>query len=154
MEDGSMGQVRKAMIYEKKKEYWVAKYITGRCQDEKVENFLGVHGDLIGQIVELMPRGMSSIGAAVAKCAIKYDRERAISFLRNSKEGMFEGKDDPVYHFYMWLHGLKGPKRKRQDISTHEVALYACKQYCLKKKVKRLDRTKDIFKWTDGWVIS
>ena len=128
------------MISEKKKEYWVARHLTGDAGDNEIEKFLEVHGDLVERVVELMPRGMSSIGAAVAKCAIKYDRERAISFLQNSKDGIFEGKDDPVYHFYMWLHGLKGPKRKRQDISTHEVALYACKQYCLGKKVKRLDR--------------
>lgn len=140
------------MISEKKKEYWVAKYVTG-AEDQEIDKFLEVHGGLVERIVELMPRGMSSIGAAVTKCAIRYDRERAISFLQNSKDGIFEGKDDPVYHFYMWLHGLKGPKRKRQDISTHEVALYACKQYCLGKKVKRLDRIKDIFKWAEGWTI-
>jgi len=138
------------MISEKNKEYWVAKCVTG-AGDEDVEKFLGVHGDLLERVVELMPRGMSSIGAAVTKCAIRYDRERAISFLQNSKDGMFEGKDDPVYHFYMWLHGLKGPKRKRHDVSTHEVALYACKQYCLGKKVKRLDRIKDI--WAEGWTV-
>jgi hypothetical protein len=142
------------MISEKKKEYWVARHLTGDAGDNEIEKFLEVHGDLVERVVELMPRGMSSIGAAVAKCAIKYDRERAISFLRNSKDGIFDGKDDPVYHFYMWLHGLKGPKRKRQDISTHEVALYACKQYCLGKKVKRLDRIKDIFKWAEGWTVS
>ncbi|NBT57856.1 hypothetical protein EBT16_03630 [bacterium] len=142
------------MISEKKKEYWVARHLTGDAGDNEIEKFLEVHGDLVERVVELMPRGMSSIGAAVAKCAIKYDRERAISFLRNSKDGIFEGKDDPVYHFYMWLHGLKGPKRKRQDVSTHEVALYACKQYCLGKKVKRLDRVKDIFKWAEGWTVS
>lgn len=141
------------MISEKKKEYWVAKYVTG-AEDQEVDKFLEVHGELVERIVELMPRGMSSIGAAVTKCAIRYDRERAISFLQNSKDGIFDGKDDPVYHFYMWLHGLKGPKRKRQDISTHEVALYACKQYCLGKKVKRLDRIKDIFKWAEGWTVS
>lgn len=142
------------MISEKKKEYWVARHLTGDAGDNEIEKFLEVHGDIVERVVKLMPRGMSSIGAAVAKCAIKYDQERAISFLRNSKDGIFEGKDDPVYHFYMWLHGLKGPKRKRQDISTHEVALYACKQYCLGKKVKRLDRIKDILKWAEGWTVS
>jgi uncharacterized protein YoaH (UPF0181 family) len=142
------------MISEKKKEYCVARYMTGVREEEEIEKFLGIYGGLVEQVVEFMPRGMSSIGAAVAKCAIKYDRERAIAFLRNSKDGMFEGKDDPAYHFYMWLHGLKGPKRKRQDISTYEVALYACKQYCLGKKVKRLDRIKEVFKWSDNWTVS
>ena len=128
------------MISERKKEYFVAKYIT---KSDCIENFIETHENLLRQVVELMPRGMSSIGAAVAKCAIKYDRERAMSFLQKSKDGIFEGKEDPVYHFYMWLHGIKGPKRKRNDISTHEITLYACKQYCLGKKVKRLDRIKD-----------
>lgn len=75
------------MISEKKKEYWVARHLTGDAGDNEIEKFLEVHGDLVERVVELMPRGMSSIGAAVAKCAIKYDRERAISFLQNSKDG-------------------------------------------------------------------
>lgn len=129
------------MTSEKQKEL-VARIVVG----DTGEKFLETHGDLVEQIVKFMPRGMSSIGAAVAKCAIKYDRERALVFLKNSKDGIFDGKDDPVYHFYMWLHGIKGPKRKRHDPSTHEVAMYACKQYCLGKRIKRLERSKETFK--------
>lgn len=141
------------------KDYWVAKNmmcITNKAAkiiDEDVEKFIGKYKDIIESVGEYMPRGMSTIGAAVGKCAVKYDPARAIQFLKNSKEGMFEGKDDPVYHFYMWLHGIKGPKRKKHDISTYEVTLYACKQYCLGKKIKRLDRTKDIFRWAEDWTV-
>lgn len=128
--------------------YLVAKNIVG--SDNDLESFLSTYGGLIDKIVCHMPRGMSSIGAAVANCAIKYDYDRALKFIENSKNGIFEGKEDPVYHFYMWLHGIKGPKRKKHDVSTYEVTMYACKQYCLGKKVRRLDRIKETLNWNQS----
>jgi hypothetical protein len=48
---------------------------------------------------------------------------------------------------------MGGPKRKKNDISTYEVALYACKNYCLGKKIKGLRRSKDIFEWGKDWTV-
>lgn len=136
--------------------YWVAKNMMcvtkkSEISDQDVAIFMNKYDEVIESVYEFMPRGMTTVAAAVGKCAIKYGPERAIRFLKNFKEGIFEGKDDPVYHFWMWLHGLKGPKRKKHDISTYEITLYACKQYCLGKKIKRLDRSKEIFDWTADW---
>lgn len=133
-------------------QYWVARNIIdvsdkSKIDEKEVEDFVKKHKEVITPVLEYMPRGMTSIGAAVGKCAIKYDVERAIQFLKNSKYGIFEGKEDPVYHFFLWLKGIKGPKRKKSDISTHEIAFYACKQYCLGKKIKRLERSKEAIKW-------
>jgi hypothetical protein len=144
---------------QEKKEYWVAKNMMlvsnkgAKLDDAEVEAFIEKYKDIIDSVMEHMPRGMNSIGAAAGKCAIKYGPERAIGFMKRAKEGIFEGKDDPVYHFYLWLRGLKGPKRKKNDISTYEISLYACKQYCMGKKIKRLDRSKDIFSWTKDWGV-
>lgn len=124
-----------------------------KISDDEVEEFIKKHKVIICDVLEVMPRGMTSIGAAVGKCAIKYGPDKAIEFLRNSKNAIFNGKEDPVYHFYLWLHGLRGPKRKKHDISTYEVALYACKQYCMGKKIKRLNRAKD-FGWASKWKIA
>ena len=146
------------VIEERKKEYWVAKNMMCisnkglKISEKEVEKFMNKY-EIINDITKYMPRGMSSIGAAVGKCAIKYDQERAIQFLQHAKEGIFEGREDPVYHFYMWLKGVAGPKRKKNDISTYEVALYACKNYCLKKKIKGLRRSKDIFQWSENWSV-
>lgn len=142
-----------------KKEYWVAKNMisisdkSAKISDDEVENFINKYKEVIDLVIQFMPRGMNTIGAAAGQCALRYDAERAIQFLKNSKLGIFEGKEDPAYHFYLWLRGLRGPKRKKHDISTYEVALYACKQYCLKKKIKRLNRSKDTFKWTENWAL-
>jgi len=35
------------MISEKKKEYWVARHLTGDAGDDEIEKFLEVHGDLL-----------------------------------------------------------------------------------------------------------
>lgn len=134
-------------------EFWVARNMlnisdkSNKIQETEVEDFLNKYKSIILTVTEYMPRGMTSIGAAVGKCAIKYDADRAIQFLKNSKYGIFEGKEDPAYHFSLWLHGIRGPKRKKCDISTHEIAFYACKQYCLGKKIKRLERSKEALKW-------
>lgn len=143
----------------KSTEYWVARNMmaankkTVEFDDDDIENFINKYHKIIDEIVKYMPRGMTSVGAAVAKCALKYDNEKALEFLKNSKDGIFKGKEDPVYHFYMWIHGLKGPKRKKHDISTYEITAYACKQYCVGKKIKRLDRIKDVFKWSEDWIM-
>ncbi len=135
-------------------EYWVAKNMMAKSnknniEEKEIEKFIEKYKEIIDLAIKYMPRGMTSIGAAVANCAIKYDKELAIRFLKNSKEELFNGKEDPVYHFYLWLHGIKGPKRKKNDISTHEITMYACKQYCLGNKIKRLYRSKDTLKLTD-----
>lgn len=125
-----------------------------KINDEEINIFISKYFDVIKEVVSHMPRGMTTIGAAVANCAIQYDKEKAISFIKNSKERIFQGKEDPVYHFYMWLHGLKGPKRKKHDSSTYEVALYACRNYCQGKKIKRLGKSKDNFIWNDEFEIN
>jgi hypothetical protein len=135
-------------------EYWVAKNMIAKSnkkniEEIEIEKFIERYKDIISLVIKYMPRGMTSIGAAVANCAIKYNKELAIKFLKNSKEELFNGKDDPVYHFYLWLHGIKGPKRKKNDISTREITMYACKQYCLGNKIKRLYRSKDTINWLD-----
>jgi len=141
-----------------KKEYFVAKQMMCvsnkgmKLADNEVEKFIKDH-EILGEIVKYMPRGMSSIGAAVGKCAIMYDQNKALEFLKNAKDANFNGKEDPVYHFYLWLKGMGGPKRKKNDISTYEVALYACKNYCLGKKIKGLRRSKDIFEWGKDWTV-
>lgn len=151
-----MTTITKNKEYQK---YWVAKNMicisdkSSKTNEDEVNDFIKKHKDIIQNVVENMPRGMTTIGAAVGKCAIKYGPEKAFEFLRNSKDAIFNGKEDPVYHFYLWLHGLKGPKRKKHDISTYEVALYACKQYCMGKKIKRLNRAKD-FEWISKWKIA
>lgn len=148
-----------ATAMENKIEYWVARNMmaankkTVEFSNNDIGEFLEKYKEFIEPVVKYMPRGMTTIGAAVAKCAIKYDKNKAFEFLKNNKDGIFNGKDDPVYHFYMWMHGLKGPKRKKHDISTYQIALYACKQYCLGKKIKRLDKIKDIFEWNDNWIV-
>jgi hypothetical protein len=140
-------------------EYWVARNMMVankkniNFSENDIENFIEKYKDTIDSVVKYMPRGMTTVGAAVAKCALKYDKNKALEFLKNFKDEIFAGKEDPVYHFYMWIHGVKGPKRKKHDISTFEITAYACKQYCIGKKIKRLDRIKDVFKWADNWVI-
>jgi hypothetical protein len=135
--------------------YWVAKNMLSdkKINDEEINEFISKYSDIISEVVSYMPRGMTSIGAAVANCAIHYDRDKAINFIKNAKDRIFQGKEDPVYHFYMWLHGIKGPKRKKHDISTYEVTLYACKNYCLGKKIKRLDRVKGNFSWNENFEV-
>lgn len=151
-------QKREIMSYSKKEtEYWIAKNMmfisnkSAKINDTDVDRFTKKYHDIIESVSGSMPRGMTTVAAAVGKCAVKYGPERALKFLKNFKDGVFEGKDDPVYHFWMWIHGLKGPKRKKHDISTYEITLYACKQYCMGKKIKRLERSKDIFDWTNDW---
>lgn len=140
-------------------EYWLVKNMicipnkTKKIEDNDIEEFILKHKKIIDDVIQYMPRGMSTVGAAVAKCAIQYDQDRAINFLKNSKDKIFQGKEDPVYHFYLWLHGLKGPKRKKNDISTYEITYYACKQYCLNKKIKRLSKSKDNMSWQKDWTL-
>ena len=127
--------------------YWVAKNVLflgkKNVNEEEIKIFTEENFDLIKEIVSHMPRGMTSIGAAVAKCALLYDKQKAINFLKNSKERIFQGKEDPVYHFHLWLHGLKGPKRKKHDVSTYQITFYACKNYCMGNKIKRLRSAKE-----------
>lgn len=139
--------------------YFVAKQIMSvynkskKIEEEEINNFIQNY-EVINEIVENMPRGMSNVGAAVGKCAIKYGNEKAISFLKTLKNKNFKGKDDPAYLFYMWINGVLGPKRKKNDISTYEITMYACKNYCMDKKIKSLRKSKDIFNWTSDWKVS
>jgi hypothetical protein len=139
--------------------YWLAKNMIcipnkeNKVTDKEIENFISKYREIIDNVISCMPRGMSNVGAAVAKCAIQFDKDKAISFLRNSKERIFQGKEDPVYHFHLWLLGLKGPKRKKHDVSTYEITFYACKNYCLGKKIKRLYQFKDNSNWNDQFEI-
>jgi hypothetical protein len=139
--------------------YWIAKNMIcipnkiSKVSDEDIFDFISKYKEIISDVVNYMPRGMTTVGAAVARCAIQYDKEKAINFIKNSKERIFQGKEDPVYHFYLWLHGFKGPKRKKHDISTYEITFYACRCYCLEKKIKRLGRAKDNVPWNKNWEI-
>lgn len=140
-------------------QYWVAKNMmylpdkTRKINEEDVSNFFEKYKEIIEEIVKYMPRGMTTVGAAVGRCALLYDKEKAIDFIKNSKEGIFQGKEDPVYHFFLWIRGLKGPKRKKHDISTYEITFCACKNYCADKKIKRLDRYKDTSGWNGDWEV-
>jgi len=140
--------------------YWVAKNMIcipskkTKATDEEINEFISKYINVIKEVVSYMPRGMTTVGAAVANCAIRYDKEKAIDFIKNSKERIFNGKEDPAYHFYMWLHGLRGPKRKKHDISTYEITLHACRNYCFGKKIKRLGKSKDNFTWNEKFEIN
>lgn len=127
---------------------------TKKLNEEQIKIFFQKYEEIINDVIKYMPRGMTTVGAAVGRCALLYDKEKAIGFIKNSKEGIFQGKEDPVYHFFLWLRGLKGPKRKKHDISTYEITFYACKNYCASKKIKRLDRARDMFNWNENWEIT
>ncbi len=140
-------------------QYWVAKNMmyapnkTKKIAEDEIKNFFEKYKEIIEDVVKYMPRGMTTVGAAVGRCALLYDKEKAINFIKNSKEGIFQGKEDPVYHFFLWLRGLKGPKRKKHDISTYEITFCACKNYCTDKRIKRLDRYKDSLDWSENWEV-
>lgn len=140
-------------------QHWVAKNMmyapnkTKQISEDEIKNFFEKYKEIIEDVVKYMPRGMTTVGAAVGRCALLYDKEKAINFIKNSKEGIFQGKEDPVYHFFLWLRGLKGPKRKKHDISTYEITFCACKNYCTGKRIKRLDRYKDSLDWSENWEV-
>lgn len=121
---------------------------------DEIEAFKLRHKALLEELIPHLPRGMSAVGAAIAKCAIKYDKARAIEFAQHVKEGFFQGKRDPVWHYYRWLNGLeRGQARvKRDQAQTFYMTLAACRAYCENRQLSDLTPAKqDIFEWNEKW---
>lgn len=131
---------------------------TGRYAEgttEKIrDEFRERYRPLIEKIVPELPRGMSAVGAAIAKCAIRYGDELAIQFAHNVKEMLFQGKNDPCHRYYMWLHGLqRGAGREKKDkVTVYCMTVAACRAFCEGRSLTRVcPATKDIFQWDDDW---
>lgn len=127
---------------------------TGRYPEgttEKIrDEFKERYRTLIERIIPELPRGMSSVGAAIAKCAIRYDEERAIQFAHNVKEMLFQGKNDPCHRYYLWLHGKS--RTKKDKVAVYWTTLTACRAYCQNRTLTDLRAaTKDAFEWDENW---
>ena len=129
------------------------RYVEGTTEEQR-EEFRERYRSLIEEIVPVLPRGMSSVGAAVAKCAIRYGKEEAIEFAKNVKEMWFNGKNDPCHRYYMWLHGLhRGKGRDKKDrVAVYQMTVTACRAFCTGRTLTALKpATKDVFSWSDDW---
>lgn len=122
-----------------------------RPSPEEQEEFRERYKPLLEEIIPEIPRGMSSVGAAIAKCAIRYGKAPAIQFAKNVKNMMFQGKNDPCHRYYLWLHGKN---RSKQDaVTSYRVTLTACQAFCEGRQLTRLrPSSKDIFQWSAEWL--
>lgn len=117
---------------------------------EQREAFKEEYRPIIEAIIPHLPRGMSAVGAAVAKCAIMYGLPKATEFASNVKNMMFNGKKDPCYHYHLWLDGKSREKRDKKTI--YLVTLTACRAYCCGKELSAIRAaTKDLFEWDKEW---
>jgi len=123
-----------------------------KATPEEIQRFTEQHRALIQEVLPYVPRGFSTIGAVVCKCAIEFDKARAIEFLANFKESLFQGREDPVFLFRKWFDGRTRVKKDR--IRTYQVTLAACRAYCNQRQVKELRpawASKDAFEWDNDW---
>lgn len=118
------------------------------------EKFEEKYKSLIGEIIPHLPRGGSSIGAVVAKCAIKYGKEKAIEFAEAVKNANFNGEDDPAHLF--WRATNSG--HKRDAVELYCITVTAARAYCRGKTLAfdhGLRKSKsDIFDWDENWEPS
>jgi hypothetical protein len=126
-----------------------------RIAGQDVDAFLAKHRSIIEGVFPHVPRGFSSIGAAVCKCALYYNKRRAIEFLQNFRSYLFDGENDPVFLFHRWFHSKTRPKK--DHLITYGITLRACKAFCEHREITELRISKgpkDIFEWDDNWDIS
>lgn len=124
-----------------------------RVTPEELDAFLQKHRQLIEDVFPHIPRGFSAIGAAVCKCAIYYNKRRAILFLQNLRSFLFNGEKDPVYLYHRWFNSKS--RRKKDQATTYGMTIRACRTWCEYRELKRLvisdGSSKDVFEWDEEW---
>lgn len=116
---------------------------------EQKKQFEEDHKELLSELIPLLSQTNSSIGAAAACCALRFGKERPLEFLKNLKERTFQGKQDPVYLFFMWF---KTKKVKNKGAITYAYALKACRAYCEHRTLTHLRPAKvPLFAWDANW---
>lgn len=128
------------------------RYAIGSTPTERQE-FLERYGPMIEELLPFLPRGSSAIGAAVMKCALKYNKEKAFEFAKNIKDGMFNGKNDPVYLLWSYLQTRRSSKSKSdRTIDIYRMTATACTAWCEERTLSELRaRATDIFEWDEDW---
>ena len=123
-----------------------------RVTVEDVDVFLSKHRYLIEDIIPHIPRGMSSLGAAVCKCAIFYNKRRTIEFLQNFRAYLFTGDKDPVFLFHRWFYSKH--RKIKDHAATYGLTLRACRAWCEYRELTELRsrELKDIFEWNADWT--
>jgi hypothetical protein len=121
---------------------------------EQIAAFTERHRALIEKARDAVPKGMTAFAAAIAKCALKYDYDKAIEFANRVREKSFTGKNDPVYLYYRWLHRLErgGKNKERSQGQNYYTTLTACRAFCDGRTLVNLSPAKeDIFQWDENW---
>ena len=115
------------------------------------QKFENKYMPLIEEILPHLPRGGSSIGAVITKCAIKYGKDKAIQFAKTVKTADFNGEDDPAHLFWRTING----GRKKDAVELYRITVTAARAYCQNKTLSfghgLRKSTSDIFDWDENW---
>jgi hypothetical protein len=132
------------------------RYAANSTEKERAK-FLADNREMIEKLLPLLPRGSGAIGAAIAKCALRYDKDRAFEFAKKVKDGMFEGKTDPVFLLWRWLNGKKNSRKKtkrEKTIDIYRMTATACVAYCECRILTDIrPKETDIFEWDKYWQV-
>ena len=122
-----------------------------KATPEEIEQFTQRYLKLIEEIFPHIPRDFNIIGAVVCKCALKYDKKRAIEFLTNFRDSLFQGREDPVFLFRRWFDSKHRRIRDREQL--YKTTLMACRAFCEHREFKEIRSriTRDLFEWDADW---
>jgi len=122
--------------------------------EHEFDLFVSKYRDLIETLLPYMPDDLAAIDAALVKCAIAHNPKKVMEFCDNSKKLIFNGKNDPAFHFHHWgFTGKKrGPRPTNKSVVTYSTALNLCSAYCEGRTLIKIRPLKiDLFEWDDNY---
>ncbi len=119
---------------------------------KELELFRSKYKEYVDWMANIDPSCRPSVGAAIAKTAVLYGKNRMELFVTALREQIFDGKTDPAYKLWYWLLKNKG---KRNKNNAYFKTISAARAYAENRKlISELRAERDLFTWTETYDIS